>query len=125
MKSYNVLFVSIVAFGLLLGGILILQTRADTIQADVRIRPWSISLEDMGPEQFVLKISLPNGNNHEDIDLESIRIGGFDVTKDDPDYPKVKKNYFKFLADGSKMMDWVINGDIWHMAPGPTACSNS
>jgi len=119
MKTYKLLVVYGLVFTILMGGILILKTRANTIQAVVQIRPWSISLEDMGPEQFTMKIALPNGNNHEDIDPESIRIEGFDVTKDDPDYPKVKKKYFKFLADGSKMMDWVINGGIWHMAPGP------
>ena len=119
MKSSKALCIYGLVFALLVAGVFTLLPKAGAISADVRIVPWSISLEDMGPKQFIIRIALPNGNNHEDIDLASIRIEGFDVTKDDPDYPKVKKKYFKFLADGSKMMDWVINGAIWHMAPGP------
>jgi len=119
MKTYNVLFVSIVAFGLLLGGILILQTEATAISADVRCTPFFISLEDMGPEEFRITITLPKGYKHEDIDPESILVGGSDVMKDVPDWPKVKRNFFAFKADGSKVMMWIVNPAIWHMAPGP------
>jgi hypothetical protein len=114
------LIISIVIIGLMLGGALALQSRADTLAVDVFITPWVVSLEDMGPEQFQVRISLPNGYNHGDIDPDSIRIDGRDVTKDDPDYPKIKKNYFKYLADGSKVMSWIILPRVWHMSPGPS-----
>lgn len=117
MKSSKVLFTYGLVFTMLMGGIFTLLTQAAAIPADVRCTPFFISLEDPGPEEFRITIMLPKGYKHEDIDPESIRVGGFDVMKDVPDWPKVKKNFFAFKAEGWKMMDWIVRLGIPHMTP--------
>jgi len=102
---------------MLMGGIFTLLTQAESVPADVRCTPFFISLEDPGSEEFRITIKLPKPYKHEDIDPESIRVGGFDVMKDVPDWPKVKKTFFAFKAEGWKMMDWIVRLGIPHMTP--------
>jgi len=122
MKTYKLLVVYGLVFAILVGGIFTLQTRApDPIQADVRITPFHISLEDPDQEEFRITLSLPNGNNHEDIDPDSILVEGVIGILEKEDWPKIKKNFFAFKVSGHAsigLMD-IIRQKIWHMSPGP------
>lgn len=117
MKPRNLTIGCALVILMLLGaGVLAIQT-ASAIGATADCKPFFISLEDPCPEEFRITIKLPKPYKHEDIDPESIRVGGFDVMKDVPDWPKVKKNFFAFKAEGWKMMDWIVRLGIPHMTP--------
>jgi len=119
MKTYKVLLISMVVFGLLVGGVLTLQIRAQTIAADVGCTPKFISLEDPIPQEFRITIKLPKPYNHEDIDPDSIWVGGLVQMKDVPDWPKIKKSFFAFKVDGWDLMYAIVLPQIWHMAYPP------
>ena len=119
MKTYKTLLVYVVVLALLLGGTLIVVTQAETIQATARCTPPFVSLEDPAPAEFRVTVTLPKPYKHEDIDPDSILVGGVVPVKEVPDWPKVKKNFFAFKIDGNQLMSYVILPLIWHMSPGP------
>jgi len=121
MKAYKILLVSMVVFGLLLGGVFTLQTQAQAIEATARCTPFFISLEDPPAEEFRITLTLPKPYKHEDIDPSTILVGGVVQMKDVPDWPKIKKKFFAFKVDGSSLMYYVVLPEIWHMTPPPGA----
>ncbi len=119
MKTSKHLLVTTVIFGLLLGGLLVLQTRANTLQAEASCSPPRYALEDPAPEMFAITLKLPKSYNHEDIDPSTLLVGGVVPMEAEEGWPKIKKNYFKFKVDGQQLVYWVILPQIWHMAPAP------
>jgi hypothetical protein len=118
MKTYKVLLVSMVVFGLLIGGVFTLQTRAD-IEATATCIPPRVSLEDPAPESAKITLTLPKKYSHEDIDPSTLLVGGIVPMLEEEGWPKIKKNYFKFKVDGESLMNWVVLPEIWHMTPPP------
>ena len=107
-----------VVFGLLIGGVFTLQTRAQ-IEATAKCTPPRVSLEDPAPESFKITLTLPNHYSHEDIDPSTLLVGGVVPMMEEEGWPKIKKNYFKFKVDGEQLMYWVVLPQIWHMTPPP------
>jgi hypothetical protein len=124
MKTYKVLLVSMVIFGLMIGGALTLLTQAQIEVASISCLPPVVALEDPIIEAFKITLTLPKGYNHEDIDPSTILVGGVVPMMEEEGWPKIKKNYFKFNVDGGSLMYWVILPEIWHMAPGPAEWVN-
>jgi len=119
MKTYKVLLVSMVVFGLLIGGVFTLQTRATTVEATAKCTPPRVSLEDPAPQDFKITLTLPKGYKHEDIDPSTLLVGEVVPMMEEEGWPKIKKKYFKFKVDGEYLMSWVVLPRIWHMAPPP------
>jgi hypothetical protein len=119
MKTSKLLLVTTVIFGLLLGGLFVLQTRASTLQAEASCVPPRYALEDPTPESFKITLKLPRPYNHEDIDPSTLLVGGVVSMQTEEGWPKIKKNDFKFKVDGHQLVYWVILPEIWHMAPAP------
>ncbi len=119
MKTSKLLLVTAVIFGLLLGGMLVLQTRANTLQAEASCVPPRYALEDPTPESFQITLKLPKPYNHEDIDPSTLLVGGVASMEAEEGWPKIKRNYFKFKVDGQQLVYWCILPQIWHMAPAP------
>jgi len=119
MKTYKVLLISILAFALLTGGLVTLQTQALTIEATAKCTPPRVSLEDPAPGEFKITLTLTNPYKHEDIDPSTLLVGEVVPMKEVEDWPKIKKRYFAFKVDGALMMYWVVMPRIWHMAPPP------
>lgn len=119
MKAHKVLLISMVIFGLLLGGLFTLQIRASTVEATAKCIPPRVSLEDPAAESFKITLMLPNSYKHEDINPSTLLVGGVVPMLEEEGWPKIKKNFFKFKVDGEFMMNWVVLPRIWHMAPAP------
>jgi hypothetical protein len=119
MKTSKVLLISTLIFALLVGGALTLQTQASVIPADVRCTPFTVSLDDPIPAEFRITIKLPNPYSPEDIDPDSILVGGVVPMKPVPDWPKTTNKFFAFKVDGYQLMYWVVLPQIWHMGVPP------
>jgi hypothetical protein len=120
MKTYKVLLISILAFAILTGGLFTLQTQASAIEADVRCTPFTLALDDPIPAEFRITMELPKAYKPEDIDPDSILVGGLVQVKPVPDWPKITKKFFAFKIDGEQLMWWVILPEIWHGYPPKT-----
>jgi hypothetical protein len=124
MKSRKLLLISVVIFGLLLGGVAILQTRASVVSVTARINPPFYSMEDPIPENLMITLSgIPNPYKPDDIDPDSLLVGGVvemaPIVGESDEWPKITKNAFKFKVYGDELMYWVVLPYIWHMGYPP------
>jgi hypothetical protein len=120
MKSRKLLLISVVIFGLLLGGVAILQTRASVVPVTARINPPFYSMEDPIPEYFTITLSnIPNPYKPEDIDPDTILVEGLVEMAPIEDWPKTTKKTFRFKVYGDDLMYWVVLPQIWHMGYPP------
>lgn len=106
---------------LLGAGIIIVTQSPVPINADIRITPPFMSLEDPPPTEFRVTIKLPasSGYDPDDIDPDTILVEGIIQMKVAPDWPKTTKKFFAFNVDGASLVNWVIKPYIGHMAPLP------
>jgi hypothetical protein len=120
MKSRKLLLISMVIFGLLLGGVAVLQTRASVVPVTAKINPPYYSMEDPIPENFIITLSgIPNPYKPDDIDPDTLLVGGVVEMAPIEDWPKIAKKTFKFKVYGAELMYWVVLPEIWHMAYPP------
>ena len=108
MKAHKVLLISMVIFGLLLGGVFSLQTTAAVVDATVKCTPPRVSLEDPIPSDHKITLTLPKPYDHEDINPSTLLVGGVVLMLEEDGWPKIKKKYFKFKVDGEELWSWVI-----------------
>jgi hypothetical protein len=120
MKTIKMILISVIVFGLLIGGVITLRTLApEPIPVDVTCHPFFISEEDPVPQEFRITLKLPKPYKHEDIDPSTILVEGLVPMKAVPDWPKVKRTFFAFKVDGEQLMYWVVYPRVWHMQPLP------
>ncbi len=121
MKTYKVLLISTAVLGLLLGGVLAFQTRAEVITLAAVCRPQHYSMEDPTPMYFKITLSdFPKGKIHntEHVDPATLLVGG--VVEMAPGVePNITDKHFKFDVIGAQLMDWIVLPQIWHMSPDP------
>lgn len=121
MKSRRLLLITVVIFGLLLGGLGILQTQG-ALPVTARINPPFYSMEDPIPEYFTITLSgFPGSYTPEDVDPDTILVGGLIEMAPVEDWPKIGKNTFKFkvFGDGYGLMYSVVLPQVWHMQYPP------
>lgn len=119
MKPRNLTIGYALVLLMLLGvGVITIQT-ASAIGVTADCKPFFISLEDPIPQEFRITLKLPKPYKHEDIDPDSILVGGVVPMKEAPDWPKVKKNFFLFKVDGEQLMYLIVLPQIWHMQISP------
>jgi len=119
MKAYKVLLISMFIFASMAGGMLTLQVQADIVTAAARCTPQLISLSGPGPNQFHITLELPEPYEPEDIDPNTISVGGACPILPKTNWPKIQKNSFAFKIDGEQLINWVVKPRICHMAPPP------
>ena len=124
MKTYKVLLISTIVLGLLLGGVIAFQTRANVILVTARCTPPFHSLEDPNPLYFMITLTnFPKPYKPEDVNATTLLVGGLvpmatQVGESD-EWPKIARNFFKFKVEGDPLMDWVVKPYIWHMGLPP------
>lgn len=124
MKTYKVLLISTAVLGLLLGGVLAFQTRAEVITLAARVTPSFYSMEDPIPTYFMITLSgFPASYKPEDVNGTTILVGGVvpmtTQVDESSEWPKIGRNFYKFMVEGEPLMYWVILPYIWHMVPDP------
>jgi len=119
MKTHKVLLISMVIFGLLLGGLFTLQITAAIVDVTAKCSPPRVSMEDPIPLSHQITLTLPKSYESEDIDPSTLLVGGVVPMLEEEGWPKVKKTTFRFKVDGEQLWFWVVYPQIWHMAPPP------
>ncbi len=124
MKSRKLLLISVVIFGLLLGGVGVLQTRANVVPLTAKITPPTYSMEDPIPENLMITLSdFPTPYKPEDIDPDTLLVEGLvemaPVVGESDEWPKITKKTFKFKVYGDELMYWVVLPYVWHMGYPP------
>jgi len=119
MKAYKVLLISMFIFASLVGGMLTLQVQADTITATAKCTPLLISLSGPGPNQFHITLELPKSYEPEDINPNTVTVGGTCPILPKTNWPKIQKKSFTFKVDGWCLINGVVKPRICHMAPPP------
>jgi hypothetical protein len=77
-------------------------------------------MEDPIPEYFTITLSgFPNPYTPEDVDPDTLLVGGIVEMAEIEDWPKTTRKTFRFKVHGDELMYWVVLPDIWHMAYPP------